>query len=235
MKTGTSPRVLCATIDFSRCEEQIGDPVPQKFPFYDSRGSHEIVKKYSNFLKPYSPNDAPDSRSCWITYTNGDARAVVQKKLHLSPPLLRSDHRDPPRYCPSIQDKCVKFPSKDVHRLFLEPEGNETDEWYINRLSTSLPIGVQTEILQTIPGLEHAQILRPAQAVKYDCAPPTQLYPSLESKVIGELFCAGQINGTSGYEEGPATESSPESMLQPKSKAMNPHFAAQRCLYRGFN
>jgi tRNA uridine 5-carboxymethylaminomethyl modification enzyme len=201
MKTGTPPRILGSTIDFQKCMEQIGDPVPQKFAFYDSRSDVTIIEKYSEFFKPRSPNDTPNNRSCWITHTNAATRDIVRKNLHLSPLYSGEITGIGPRYCPSIEDKYVKFPDKDGHRLFLEPEGNGTDEWYINGLSTSLPIDVQVKILQTIPGLEQAQMVRPAYAVEYDYAPPTQLSPSLESKVIEGLFFAGQVNGTSGYEE----------------------------------
>jgi tRNA uridine 5-carboxymethylaminomethyl modification enzyme len=200
MKTGTPPRVLGRTIDFQKCGEQVGDEIAQKFAFYDFRNS-EIIAEYSNFFKSHSSNNMPSNRSCWITHTNADTRDVILKNLHLSPLYSGEITGIGPRYCPSIEDKYVKFPSKDAHRLFLEPEGNDTDEWYINGLSTSLPVDVQVKILQTIPGLECAWIVRPAYAVEYDYAPPTQLYPSLESKVIGGLFFAGQINGTSGYEE----------------------------------
>ncbi len=139
--------------------------------------------------------------SCWVTHTGPETGAIIRANLHLSPMYSGEIKGIGPRYCPSIEDKFVRFPHKETHRLFLEPEGLNTDEWYINGLSTSLPFETQQAILRSIPALENAVMLRPAYAVEYDYAPPTQLWPSLESRVVHNLFCAGQINGTSGYEE----------------------------------
>ncbi|MDP4694307.1 MAG: tRNA uridine-5-carboxymethylaminomethyl(34) synthesis enzyme MnmG, partial [Opitutales bacterium] len=139
--------------------------------------------------------------SCWMTYTGEKTREVVQDNLHLSAMYSGEIEGTGPRYCPSIEDKFVRFSDKDRHMLFLEPEGRNTNEWYINGLSTSLPFEVQLDLLRSIDGLEKVHMLRPAYAVEYDFAPPTQLFPSLESKKVENLFFAGQINGTSGYEE----------------------------------
>ena len=204
MKTGTPARILGSTINFSVCEEQSGDIPPQRFAFYDTRNTGKIEEnseKCSAFFCPRSQSDTSKNRSCWITYTNAETRDIIKKNIHLSPLYSGEITGIGPRYCPSIEDKYVKFEGKEAHRLFLEPEGNDTDEWYINGLSTSLPFEVQEAILKTIPALKNAQIMRPAYAVEYDFAPPTQLYPSLESKIVQNLFFAGQVNGTSGYEE----------------------------------
>ena len=139
--------------------------------------------------------------ACYETYTNSKTAEIIKANLCRSAMYGGEIKGVGPRYCPSIEDKIVRFPSKEGHRLFLEPEGRFTDEWYINGLSTSMPLDVQLEIIRSVPGLEHAEVARPAYAVEYDYAPPTQLNATLESKIISGLFCAGQINGTSGYEE----------------------------------
>jgi tRNA uridine 5-carboxymethylaminomethyl modification enzyme len=142
-----------------------------------------------------------DQVSCWMTYTGATTRQVVYDNLHMSPMYSGQIEGTGPRYCPSIEDKFVRFADKERHMLFLEPEGRNTNEWYINGLSTSLPFDVQLDLLRSVEGLQNVHMLRPAYAVEYDFAPPTQLYPSLESKKVENLFFAGQINGTSGYEE----------------------------------
>ncbi len=201
LKTGTPPRLLGRSIDFSQLEEQKGDERPTLFGFYDTRDDSDMfhVEQRGERLAGWKPGS--DQVSCWITYTSAETQRVVTDNLHLSAMYSGEIVGTGPRYCPSIEDKFVRFADKPRHMLFLEPEGRNTDEYYVNGLSTSLPFAAQQQMMRTIPGLESVQLLRPAYAVEYDFAPPTQLYPHLESKKVENLFFAGQINGTSGYEE----------------------------------
>lgn len=201
LKTGTPPRLLGRTIDFSGLEEQKGDETPALFGFYDTRGEKDLfhVEQRGEQFAGWKPGT--DQVSCWITYTSKKTQQIVNDNLHLSAMYGGEIEGTGPRYCPSIEDKFVRFAEKTRHMLFLEPEGRNTNEYYVNGLSTSLPFGTQLEMLRSIDGLQNVHLLRPAYAVEYDFAPPTQLYPHLESKKVENLFFAGQINGTSGYEE----------------------------------
>lgn len=201
LKTGTPPRILGSSIDFSKLEQQRGDEAPTLFAFHDTRADEELFHVEQLGQKKLGWAPGTDQVSCWTTHTGDTTERIVRENLHLSPLYAGEIEGAGPRYCPSIEDKFVRFKDKRRHMIFLEPEGRNTDEWYINGLSTSLPFDVQLDLLRSIPGLERVQMLRPAYAVEYDFAPPTQLFASLESKKVKNLFFAGQINGTSGYEE----------------------------------
>lgn len=181
-KTGTPPRVNSHSVDYSKTEIQPGDENPRSF-------SYETTEQIL------------DQLPCWLTYTNAETHGVINNNLTLSSMYSGVKRGTGARYCPSIEDKIVRFDDKPRHQIFLEPEGRDTEEVYVQGLSTSLPENVQYEMIKTIPGLENAEIMRPGYAIEYDVVTPTQLWPTLETKNIPGLFTAGQINGTSGYEE----------------------------------
>ena len=204
LKTGTPPRLLGRNIDFSKTQEQKGDAVPTLFAFHDTRGPEEMFHVEQSGERRLGWVPGSEQVSCWMTYTTEQTAEIVRANLTKSAMYSGEIVGVGPRYCPSIEDKFVRFADKPRHLLFLEPEGRATNEYYVNGLSTSLPFDVQLDLVHSIPGLEHAVLLRPAYAVEYDFAHPTQLFPSLESKKVENLFFAGQINGTSGYEEAAA-------------------------------
>ena len=186
-KTGTPARMDKNSIDFSKMTEQTGDERVVPFSFTTDPESVQI-----------------DQASCWLTYTNERTHEIIRSNLNRSPLFSGAIEGTGPRYCPSIEDKVVKFPDKNRHQVFIEPEGNETTEMYVGGMSSSLPEDVQYEMYRSVPGLEHAKIIRNAYAIEYDCIDARQLKSTLEFKAIEGLFSGGQFNGSSGYEEAAA-------------------------------
>jgi tRNA uridine 5-carboxymethylaminomethyl modification enzyme len=202
-KTGTPCRLNARSIDFSRCEIQPGDEPPPTFSFYEG----EILDDEADIFTLNRIRGGKfhvEQMPCWITHTTQRTHEIIRANLERSPLYAGHIKGTGPRYCPSIEDKVVKFSDKPAHQLFLEPEGRHTREYYVNGISTSLPYDVQLEFLHSIPALERAEIMRPGYAVEYDYFPPTQLFSTLETKLIAGLYFAGQVNGTSGYEEAAA-------------------------------
>jgi tRNA uridine 5-carboxymethylaminomethyl modification enzyme len=201
-KTGTPCRLNARSIDFSRCERQDGDVPPPLFSYGED--DFDAVDQPFTLNRRTGGVFHVEQMPCWITYTNERTHKIIRENLSLSPMYSGKIEGIGPRYCPSIEDKVVRFADKPQHQLFLEPEGRQTSEIYVNGLSTSLPFEVQYAFIRSVPGLEKAEILRPGYAVEYDYCPPTQLDQTLQTRLVPGLFFAGQINGTSGYEEAAA-------------------------------
>jgi tRNA uridine 5-carboxymethylaminomethyl modification enzyme len=211
LKTGTPPRLLKKSLDLSKVEAQSGDEPPPFFSFWKDDLFH--VEQSDTIIRNTRCNSYPQGSilerfggqvDCYIAYTTKATATIIQQNIHKSPLYSGIIQGVGPRYCPSIEDKIVRFPEKNRHQIFIEPEGIETDEFYLNGFSTSLPFEIQLSLVRTIVGCENAEILRPAYAVEYDFVFPTQLQNTLETTICGNLYLAGQINGTSGYEEAAA-------------------------------
>ena len=198
-KTGTPCRLNANSIDYSSLDVQVGDDPPPRLSFLDRVFGEKDESFTLNF------NEAGtfhvEQLPCWLTHTTPETHYIISTNLYRSPLYQRKIQGTGPRYCPSIEDKIVRFSHKSSHPIFLEPEGRHSSEIYVNGISTSLPFDIQLDLVHSIPGLERADIIRPGYAVEYDYFPPTQLYPTLETKPVKNLYFAGQINGTSGYEE----------------------------------
>ena len=203
-KTGTPCRLNGRSIDFGRCQVQGGDEPPPRFSFWRTESGRRNGDDIFTLNDVSGPEFHVEQLPCWITQTTAETREIIKRNLHRSPLYAGQIEGTGPRYCPSIEDKVVKFGHRETHQLFLEPEGRHSEEYYVNGISTSLPYDVQLEFVNSIPALENAEIMRPGYAVEYDYFPPTQLRHTLETKLVRGLYFAGQVNGTSGYEEAAA-------------------------------